>query len=188
MPVSVNRLGCIGLQWLNRRALRELVLELPAGAQVPDTNAIQVQGWFGESAWQGTWKPLGGEIQIAGNRAVFRLSPKAGVVQTQKIRWIFPATAQTVVRRPTAFTRSRWQTVNLRVEAEKASKGARGEIAISNGELLSRVGNVRRENSTNELAFWTVEPSPLPPSAPSPPLRGRGKGRAGRLGRTVIQG
>ena len=91
VPVSTNGLGCIGLQWLNRRALKELALEFPAGAQVPPTNAVQVQGWFGESAWQGGWKPLAGEMQATGNRLVFRLSPKAGVVQTQKIRWVFPA-------------------------------------------------------------------------------------------------
>jgi hypothetical protein len=161
VPVSANGLGCIGLQWLNRRALRELVLELPAGAQVPDTNAVQVQGWFGESAWQGTWKPLVGEIQIAGNRAVFRLSPKAGIVQTQKVRWIFPATAQTVARRLSAFTRSRWQTVNLRVEAEKASKVAQGEITICNGELLSRVRNVRGEAGKSILGMtWDLK-SPI---------------------------
>jgi hypothetical protein len=143
--VSANGLGCIGLQWLNRRALRELVLEFPDGAQVPYTNAVQVQGWFGESAWQGTWRPLAGEIQIAGNRAVFRLSPKAGVVQTQKVRWIFPATAQTVVRSLSAFTRSSWQTVKLLVEAEKPAKGPCGEITICNGELLSSVRNMREE-------------------------------------------
>ena len=77
VPVSTNKLGCIGLQWLNRRALKELALEFPAGAQIPAASAVQVQGWFGESAWQGGWKPLAGEIEATGNRLVSasRLKP-----------------------------------------------------------------------------------------------------------------
>jgi hypothetical protein len=163
VPVSAKGLGCIGLQWLNRRALRELALEFPAGAKVPVTNAVQVQGWFGESAWQGDWKPLAGEMQAIGNRLVFRLSLKDSAVQTQKVRWVFPATTQTVVRSLSAFTRSRWQTVNLRVETEKTAKGARGEIAISNGELLSRVRNVRGEagKSFNGLIWDLTSPVEL---------------------------
>ena len=137
VPVSRNGLGCIGLQWLNRRAVKELALEFPVAAEVPATNGVQVQGWFGESAWQGEWKPLAGELQATGNRLVFRLSPKAGFLQTRKIRWVFPATGQTAVRRLSAFTRSRWQTVNLLVEAEKPAKGARGELLVCNGELLT---------------------------------------------------
>jgi hypothetical protein len=157
LRVSSSGLGCIGLQWLNRRALKELTLEFPATAAIPSTNAVQVQGWFGESAWQGSWKPLAGEMQAAGNRLVFRLSPKAGVVQTRKIRWVFPATGQTVVRRLSAFTRSRWQTAELRVEAEKPTKGARGEIALCNGELLSRVMNVRGEaGRRSDALIWDL--------------------------------
>jgi hypothetical protein len=142
---STNGLGCIGLQWLNRRALKELTLEFPNEAQVPATHAVIVQGWFGESAWQGGWKPLLGEVQATGNRLVFRLSPKAGVVQTQKIRWVFPINGPVLVRSLSAFTRSHWQTVRLRVEADKPARGARGELSICNGELLSSATNPRRE-------------------------------------------
>ena len=118
---------------------------LRLAARIPATNAVQVQGWFGESAWQGNWKPLAGEMHADGNRLVFRLSPKAGVVQTQKVRWVFPASEQTVVRSLSAFTRSRWQTVKLIVEAEKPARGARGELAVCNGEFLTMVAaDVRR--------------------------------------------
>ena len=173
LPVNTNGLGCVGLQWLNRRALKELALEFQAGAQIPPTNAVQVQGWFGESAWQGGWKPLAGDLQAAGNRLVFRLSPKAGVVQTQKIRWVFPASGQAGVRSLSAFTRSRWQTVNLRLEAEKPAKGARGEIAVGNGELLGRATNPPGEaaskfnpltwdlNSPVDLTVRCSRPSPF---------------------------
>ena len=91
--------------------------------RLPATNAVQVQGWFGESAWQGNWKPLVGEIEATGNRLVFRLSPKAGVVQTQKVRWVFPGNGQTVVRSLSAFTRSRWQTVKLHRRSREAGQG-----------------------------------------------------------------
>jgi hypothetical protein len=150
VPVSTNGLGCIGLQWLNRRALRQLALEFPAGARVPATNAVQLQGWFGESAWQGDWKPLAGEVQVTGNRLVFRLSPKAGTVQTQKIRWVFPASGKTVVRRLYASTRSRWQTVKLIVEAEKR---ARGELIVYNGELTT-------DRSSRSEEALTEKPNP----------------------------
>jgi hypothetical protein len=135
-PVSTNGLACIGLQWLNRRALRELVVEFARASPVPATNTVQVQGWFGESAWQGNWKPLAGQITASGNRLSFRLSPKAGIVQTQKIRWVFPANERPVVRSLLAYTRSHWQTVNLLVVAEKPGKRARGEFRVHNGEIV----------------------------------------------------
>ena len=118
-------------------------------AQLPAASAVQVQGWFGESAWQGGWKPLAGEIEATGNRLVFRLSPTAGVVQTQKVRWVFPATGQTVVRSLSAFTRSRWRAVDLLVEAEGPAKGKRAELSICNGEFLS-LGSSRRKEALTE--------------------------------------
>ena len=140
VPLSTNKLGCIGLQWLNRRALKELALEFLSGVSIPSTNAVQVQGWFGESAWQGNWRPLAGEMQTAGNRLVFRLSVKAGVVQTQKVRWVFPASEQTAVHSLSAYTLSHWQTVKLLVEAERPARGVRGELFVCNGEFLTNDG------------------------------------------------
>ncbi|MGO8925698.1 MAG: NPCBM/NEW2 domain-containing protein [Limisphaerales bacterium] len=166
VPVSANGLGCIGLQWLNRRALKELALEFPAGAQAPTTNAVQVQGWLGESAWQGGWKPLAGDLRATGSRLVFRLSPKAGVVQTQKIRWVFPASGKVVVRRLYAFSHSRWQTVKLLVEAEKPARSARGELVICNGEFLTG-GNSRLK----EVPTGTPQLGPAVPDSLSLDLR-----------------
>ena len=36
LPMSSNGLACIGLQWLNRRALKELALEFPAATAIPE--------------------------------------------------------------------------------------------------------------------------------------------------------
>ena len=146
VPVSTNGLVCVGLQWLNRRALRELALDFANAAQVPGTNGVRVEGWFGESAWQGNWKPLAGEMERDGNRLVFRLATKAGVMQTQKIRWVLPSSPSPIVlRRLTAFTRSRWATANIFAQIEKPPRGARGEVNVCNGELVdpSAIGDRR---------------------------------------------
>jgi hypothetical protein len=158
VPVSTNGLGCIGLQWLNRRALKELALEFSGFLGLSVINGTQVQGWFGESAWQGGWKPLTGEMQATGNRLVFRLSPKAGIVQTQKIRWILPASGKAAVRSLYASTRSRWQTVKLIVEAEKPARGTRGELIVCNGEILPDSSSRHKEVLTESP--WPQGPLP----------------------------
>ncbi|MBI3852858.1 MAG: NPCBM/NEW2 domain-containing protein [Verrucomicrobia bacterium] len=138
VPAWTNGVGCIGLQWLNRRALRELALEFADATKVPATNAVRVEGWFGESAWQGNWRPLNGEFHREGARLIFSLAPKAGVIQTQKIRWILPATPQPSLVRLSAFTRSSWATTNLFVQFERPKAGARGELTICNGEPVAK--------------------------------------------------
>ena len=65
-------------------------------------------------------------------------------MQTQKIRWVFPATGETLVRSLSAFTRSRWQTVNLLVEAEAPAKGSRAELVIYNGEFVTDSSSRRK--------------------------------------------
>lgn len=136
VPVSANGLACLGLQWLNRRALAEVSLEFADPASAPPTAAVRVEGWFGESAWQGHWQPLAGSLNAEGGRLVFRLATKAGVVQTQKLRWIWPASpARVAVRGLSAFTRSRWDVAKLFVQIEKPANGVRGQVRVANGEF-----------------------------------------------------
>ncbi|HEY5913416.1 MAG TPA: NPCBM/NEW2 domain-containing protein, partial [Verrucomicrobiae bacterium] len=132
-----NGLACIGIQWLNRRALAQLELLFETQSETPASDKIQVQGWFGESAWQGTWKPLAGDIELKGSRIEFRLGPGAGTNQTRKIRWVFPATKETRVRGLSAYTRSRWETVQVMFEMEAGRKPDQSEIRIINGEPVS---------------------------------------------------
>ena len=127
-------LGCIGLQWLNRRALREVTLEFAGSAQLPPADGVRVEGWFGESVWQGSWKRLNGDFARDGNRIALKLAPKAGVVQTHKIRWIFPTAEKPARVRLSAFTRSGWATTNLFVQLEKP---ARVGMRLWNGEFGS---------------------------------------------------
>lgn len=140
VPVATNQLAGVGLQWLNRRALREVRLAFADTAQLPPTNAVRVEGWFGESAWQGEFKPLVGNLERAGDELVFHVAAKAdkgGLLQTRKLRWIFPATNGTpLLNRPQAYTRSRWAVTNLVVQIANADKQATAEVDVTNGELL----------------------------------------------------
>ena len=132
--------ACIGLQWLNRRAVRELAVEFAPDSPLPAPNTVQVQGWFGESAWQGRWQPLAGTMKADGQRLTFAVAPrtdKGAWVQTRKVRWILPGVEKPiVVRRLSAFTRSRWDVAPLWIEADAAAGTARGEVRIVNGEIL----------------------------------------------------
>ena len=136
VPVNDEGVGCIGLQWLNRRALKTLALDFAEAAQVPATGSVQVQAWSGESAWQGSWRALAGDLQAAGNRLVFHLAPKAGFLQTQKVRWIFPTKGSVALRGLSAFTHSRWQEVNLLVQLGKPASRGHAELRVFNGELI----------------------------------------------------
>jgi hypothetical protein len=136
VPVSANGARCIGLQWLNPRSLKELGLEFDTPVNTPATNLFRVEGWFGESAWQGNWQPLAGALQVEGKRWTYRLATKGGLVQTQKIRWVFAGAQSPRVRRLTAFTRSRWETVKLVAELDDPPGAGTVSVGIHNGQIL----------------------------------------------------
>lgn len=155
VPTWTNGVGCIGLQWLNRRTLRELALEFADGARVPSPDSVHLEGWFGESAWQGNWKPLTNECRLEERRLIFKLAPKAGAVQTQKIRWILPAVSQPQSVRLSAFTRSVWAATNLFVQIENPKAGARGEVTVWNGELVAKP---ETRNPKSEISWKLSQP------------------------------
>ena len=138
VPEWTNGTGCIGLQWLNRRALRELAMEFTDGTPIPRPDSVRVEGWFGESAWQGYWKPPTNECRQEDGRLIFKLTPRGGALQTQKVRWILPASSKPRLVRLWALTRSSWATTNLFVQIEGAKAGARGEVTIWNGDLAAK--------------------------------------------------
>ena len=131
-PATTNGLACIGLQWLNHRALSELGLEFADAVKLPDPAEVHVQAWLGESAWQGRWEPLPAGPRLQGSGFVVHLDRSAKTMR-QKVRWVYPASAGPV-RRLSAFTRSRWKTSNFRVEAERGT-GRTGILTLDNGEL-----------------------------------------------------
>lgn len=156
-------LGCIGLQWLNRRALREVTLEFAESAVLPPADGMRVEGWFGESVWQGNWKRLNGDFVRDGHRISLKLAAKAGVVQTHKIRWIFSADAKPARVRLSAFTRSSWATTNLYVQLERP---ARVNLRLWNGEFGESSTSGR---AAQELAWDFSQPfrTPVRYSRPS---------------------
>ncbi len=138
VPGWTNGTGCVGLQWLNRRALREVALDFADGTPIPAPESVRLEGWFGESAWQGNWKPLTNECRQEGRRLTFKLATKAGLIQTQKIRWVFQPAQHPLLVSPSAITRSRWTTTNLFVQIENPTAGSRGQLTVWNGELVSK--------------------------------------------------
>lgn len=168
VPVWSNRLGCIGLQWLNRRALRELTLGFAEPQSVPASDAVRMEGWFGESAWQGRWQPLTDEIRREGASLISKVTTPEGFVQTRKVRWIFPVTERPPRVRLRALTQSTWSTTNLLAVFEGALPGARARVRITDGELLSLPDAAQPELERTwsleqplRLAVRHSQPSPL---------------------------
>ncbi len=146
-----NGIGCIGLQWDTGRLLAELSVEFAKGSKFVSSEGVQVQYWSTKgiawvmheagSAWQGHWRPLKGKLEWLGDRLVFRIDPQEqpeGGRGIQKIRWLFPPTAEPVVLRSvSAYTASEWRQVELFVQLEKPLAGKRGGIEVWNGEIIS---------------------------------------------------
>lgn len=154
-PIEVtDGVGCIGLQWLNRWPLSELRLELTAESARPAVESVEVQGWFGESAWQGEWKALEGELAVSAGKFSFQLTPVAGRVPVQKIRWIFPVAERVTVRKLAATSRARWDVVRLVAEIENAVPDTRGELTVYGGELEE--GSLTKEWNLEEPLEVTI--------------------------------
>ena len=172
VPLATNGVGCLGLQWLNRRSIKELALEFNDPGRMPEVRDVHVEAWQGESAWQGNWKPWVGQLRIEGSRMVFRTPPgrPGAQPQVQKVRWVFaPSQQPLVVQRLLAFTRSRWTTARLRAWAEATSTPQRGTVSVYNGEFAD--ASADPESSPAGAAPWDLsKPLDLTVrySAPSP--------------------
>ncbi|MCX8091893.1 MAG: hypothetical protein N3I86_13335 [Verrucomicrobiae bacterium] len=168
VPVWSNRLGCIGLQWLNRRALRQLTLEFADESTAPQPDAVRVEGWFGESAWQGHWRALTNEIRRDGARLISKITAPPGFVQTRKVRWIVPLGERPVRVRLEALTDSTWSTTNVVAVFDGPPTGARSKVRITNGAFLSATNPTAHELETTwpldqplSLTVRFSHPSPL---------------------------
>jgi len=141
VPVFPDGQSCVGLEWLERRWLSRLELVFPDGT-VPPADAV-VEYWHmpeGGSRWQGTWNPLQGETERAGQSWWFypdRVAiPESHLYGTLKVRFIFPSTAGAVsLKQIRAFSRCRYAEAVLRVVAETADPNASGTVEVYNGAL-----------------------------------------------------
>jgi len=132
--------GSFGLRWFERRLLREAGLEFSGGA--PPADRVELQYWVGESTWQGKWVRVQGPIVSEGDRLTAQLDLRANPdlrLGTRKIRWITPAANQPRgLRGFWAFTRSRWDELEVTVETDPSTAGHSGSVDIYNGAFLSQ--------------------------------------------------
>lgn len=146
VPVAKNGDACIGLQWLERRRLKEFGIQFADKTSMPSVEGVRVEGWMikdplvldGHSEWQGKWTPMKGVIEADGSKWTFRFSGKDNrdiSEGTLKIRWIFPSPKHPIlIRKFFAHTTSMWDTAEIMLQAETRSGTTR--LEIYNGEIL----------------------------------------------------
>ena len=141
VPAWPGRIGCIGLEWTELRFPRELILEPAEPERVKSADAIRVELWAGESAWQGKWVALDAAGQPAGNGWSWRVPAGAIPQGTQKVRWLFEEMGRPVpIRRISVRARGSSQEVRLRFESARPGAGGVARIEAYNGELLVKPG------------------------------------------------
>lgn len=144
IPVG-GKVGCIGLQWVENRNLRELSLRFPPGTSRPNRNQVSMQFWEGDSVWQGNWVDSGIEAQASGNSLTWRIGLNALSRGTPKVRWLVHAPqAGLRVSQIRALTRSLTREVRLRIEPASAKGWRPAEVTLYNGVLLGANGRSRR--------------------------------------------
>ncbi|UCH35269.1 MAG: NPCBM/NEW2 domain-containing protein, partial [Armatimonadota bacterium] len=141
VPTDKSGIACVGLEWWERRSLREIGLQFIEAAAVPSASGVRVERWVGESAWQGRWETINGRIEVDDDcwrlRPGWRDNPQVRL-GTLKIRWIFPATDNPIVLRGLwAFTGTAWDTAKLLVQLERPLPEQSGEAEIYNGAILA---------------------------------------------------
>ncbi|MBN2577821.1 MAG: NPCBM/NEW2 domain-containing protein [Pirellulales bacterium] len=130
--------GCIGLQWDENRLLCRVELEFPDAASVPPPESIRLEFWNGESEWQGAWQPSATVPERNNNRLVWRLDVRDLPLGAQKVRWVFSHGKRLLVLKSlSAFTRSRWKTVAVRIEQAQPGPSTKAEIEVYNGMLVN---------------------------------------------------
>ena len=135
--------GCIGLRWDENRLLRQLVLQFPSAAQRAagrlDPLAIlgrRVGVARGMAAGQARLP------EQIGSSLVWSLGREGFARGTQKVRWLFPGMKQPVVLAAlSAYTRSIWNTVDVRIESTRPSSAPKAEIELYNGVILGPAGS-----------------------------------------------
>lgn len=130
-------IGCIGLQWIEDRRLKEIGIQL--SEQIPN-DRVKAEYWVGQSIWQGEWKPFSSPVVQDGTS--FRVKVDYSVDPqlrdgTRKIRWLFYGVQKApVVRRLWAFTNSRWDETDISITLEKPQPGRMGQVEAYNGEFV----------------------------------------------------
>lgn len=156
VPAYGDGAACIGLEWLERRRLGTLALEFAPDSFVPAAENVALEGWRmataggspGGSKWQGRWEPLPTQLTRDRRTWTWRIETPIGGMQDAgnlKVRWVFRGAEQPLrVSRIEAYTRSRWQSVDLFLQMDAALAGTRGTVALYNGEFAAPQGEPHR--------------------------------------------
>ena len=116
VDTSHQGVGCIGLEWTEPHYLRRLSLQYQSEQDLPPPEAVHLQCWLGESAWQGKWALL--ECQRSLTRRQWSWNLPCQAPATQKVRWLFPPTPKPwVIRSFMAHTWSAWKKAEVWMES-----------------------------------------------------------------------
>ncbi len=130
--------GYIGHQWYNKRFIKELYIEFKYPENMPETKDVTVTYWIGESAIQGYWSKLPGELKKEkdGFRYVVG-NPKCVAMTkgTYKVRWCFSNNhVPFIFTKLQAFTKFDFKDVELKISCD-SFKG-RTKVGINNGKFV----------------------------------------------------
>ena len=175
VPGKADAASCIGLRWYEMRTLRGLELHWAAGTARPSADAVRLQYWVGASPWQGQWKPLAAQLELAPGVWRWQIAHKDQPVGTYRVRWVFAASKRPMVlEKISAFSRSSWATADLRAEWQSPTclpspatgRGAGGEgglscvaasdaltLALSRRERGPQLALSRRERGPTEVVI-----------------------------------
>jgi len=168
VPTDAAGSGCIGLYWVEQRLPRLLTLTFAEPDLAPPPEQVKLQAWTGESEWQGEWQELAGVAATEAGHWSYRVGYRDLPRGTQKLRWLFPPTAQPlVIKELHAWSQTVCKTVALRIEAESPATGDAVQVGIYNGRILIGAADdsvlARAWNPTAplELAVSYARPSPI---------------------------
>ncbi len=134
--------GCIGMHWHENRILRKLLLRFGDVEAEASADSVKLEYWTGESAWQGRWEAVDARAEKVDGALLWSLPPKQLGRGTQKVRWVFSGARQPhVVKAISAYTRSRWETIGVRIESVARDRGNGAEVDLYNGVMLGPAGS-----------------------------------------------
>lgn len=138
IPSANAPVSCVGLNWLERRPLREL--DVVFKSQAPPCTGASIQSWIGQTAYQGEWRLVSAPIEVDGDR--WRTTLDQPLV-TQKIRWILPQPASSLqVDHLTAQTSTALHTTDIRLEIEPRYE-VPAKLSIYNGRFAQDPGELK---------------------------------------------
>lgn len=148
VPTDEDGTGCIGLKWYERRHIKSLMLCFSDESYIPNIDEVQIQGWSGESQWQGMWKSLDCSIQRQDKKFIFNLEQENYInsFETEKIRWLLSKSSEPIkISKISAFTNSRWNISDFYIELEHPINNKYGETEIYNGLIVESNQSVTKE-------------------------------------------